>query len=230
MPTSETEQATKTNDICGGCGACCAPGILGIKTDPYLEITPEDLKDDFKSKQKLAVKDQMHGEGGKLFLPVVRGSNDFTQCEHLLGTVLESAACGCYDTRPTACRIFEPGGYQCQKVRQAWLVHRDKVMWEQVAHPEYSHDDAVYEVVASNSCLGLHPSNKRVLESLGAGPDYIHLRKERDYSQRLELDERKLSASPATSFREQHIAHEGKGVDPAAKKSARPGRAKAKSR
>lgn len=175
----EIEEATKTSDVCKGCGACCAPGILGQGTAAYLEITPQDLKADFTSKSKLTAKDQFFGEGAKLFLPVIRGENDFTQCEHLRGTVMEDAYCGCYASRPTACRIFEPGGFQCQKVRQAWLIHEDRVRWELKANPSLSNSEAAYNVVARHNCVTEHADN-HVVESLGKGPDYVHLRKMRD--------------------------------------------------
>jgi len=194
MPTTEVEKATKTNDTCQGCGACCAPGILGQETGPYLEVTPSDLKDEFKSRKKLVVKDQFFGEGGRLFLPVVRAQNDFTQCEHLAGHVLQDARCGCYDTRPAACRIFVPGGEMCQKARQAWLVHRDQVRWELSEHPELNRDEAVFAVVSRNNgpFLGLDLHNA-VLNSLGQGPDYVYLRAKRDREQQLEVT--KLPAS-----------------------------------
>jgi Fe-S-cluster containining protein len=197
-----------------------------------LEITPDDLKDDFKSKKKLVVKDQMFGEGGKLFLPVIRSNrNDFTQCEHLIGMVLGGGRCSSYDTRPTACRIFEPGGHMCQTLRQAWLVHQDKVVWERLAHPEYSHDEAVYAVVANSNCLNVYSKDHHILESLGTGPDYVHLRRVRDEEQRaketkveyatldlpkdtVSLVERKRMYRPVGDFRKAHIAHEGKGIDP----------------
>lgn len=244
MPTPEVDKATKTDSECNGCGACCAPGILGQRTGAYLEITANDLKDDFKSTQKLVVKDQMFGEGGRLFLPVIRGENAFTQCEHLSGQVLECAACGCYDTRPTACRIFEPGGAQCQQARQAWLVHKDKVMWEKKLHPEYSNDEAVYAVVARDNCLSVYSKDNHILESLGTGPDYIHLRKLRDEdlhqketkAECATLDlptdfvaqaERKRMACPAGKDRR---ARECLGIELKTKKSPRPKRTKTKTR
>lgn len=246
MPTPEVDNATKTDSECDGCGACCAPGILGQRTEAYLEILPNDLKDDFKSKQKLVVKDQMLERGGRLFLPVIRGENAFTQCEHLSGQVLESAACGCYDTRPTACRIFEPGGAMCQQARQAWLVHKDKVMWEKKLHPEYSNDEAVYAVVARDNCLSTFSRDNHILESLGTGPDYIHLRKLRDEELHLKSAKvecstldlpkdclvqkgRKRKARTSTDFRAQHVAHKGKGIDPT-KKGPRPKGAKSRTR
>lgn len=195
----EIEEATKTSDMCKGCGACCAPGILGQGTSAYLEITPQDLKADFTSKSKLAAKDQFFGEGAKLFLPVIRGENDFTQCEHLRGTVMEDAYCGCYASRPTACRIFEPGGYQCQKIRQAWLVHEDRVRWELKANPALSQSEAAYNVVARHNCVNEHADN-HVVESLGKGPDYVHLRKMRDkaLANTIKQSEKLEEVAPAT--------------------------------
>jgi len=64
MPTPEVNNATKTDDLCEGCGACCAPDILGQMTDPYLEVTQDDLKDEFTSKSKLSVKSAVGGPMG----------------------------------------------------------------------------------------------------------------------------------------------------------------------
>lgn len=220
MPTPEVENTTKTDYICIGCGACCAPGILGQRTSPYLEITPNDLKEDFKSTHKLVAKDQMFGdprEGAKLFLPVVRAQNDFTQCEHLAGIVLEDAKCSCYASRPTACRIFTPGGDACQKLRQTWLVHKDKVTWERKAHPEFSHDEAAHAVVARHNPLDKYDP---VLDSLGCGPDYVHLRKLRDEAVAIEKSPEKLLVAESEhkqmvpTFRQQHIQVERKGLKP----------------
>lgn len=205
MPTPEVNNATKTDDLCEGCGACCAPGILGQMTDPYLEVTQDDLKDEFTSKSKLSVKsavggpmglDSMFGEDGRLFLPVVRGDNDFTQCEHLCGLVLCGANCGCYHTRPTACRIFEPGGPMYQRLRHAWMVHQDKVAWKKRAQPNLTHDEAVYSVV-KDGVYGrpLGAGDTRILESLGKGPDYVYLRERRDKDRALEEVEKKAESA-----------------------------------
>lgn len=207
MPTPEVNNATRTDDLCRGCGACCAPGILGQGTAPYLEVTPDDLSDAFKSKTTLKVAGPLGlryaryaavsmYDDSRLFLPVVRGENDFTQCEHLHGIVLDDAGCSCYNTRPAACRVFEPGNAACQRLRQAWMVHRDKVAWKMKAKPQLTHDEAVYEVV--NSTLDLfeakHLGNmkdsrddadqSKPIDSLGRGPDYVHLCHVREHEQR----------------------------------------------
>lgn len=102
------DETVEASDLRDGCGACCAPGVMGQGTDRYLEILPEDVARGFRTKCDLEyTPSYTDSTKVRCFLPVVRAQNDFTQCEHLRGRVLVDASCGCYSQRPKACLMYK---------------------------------------------------------------------------------------------------------------------------
>lgn len=174
------EKYTRTNEICQGCGACCAPGIMGHKTEPYLEVTAEDTLRGFKHKAGVVSKADPFADKERVLLRVVRAQNDYTQCEHLQGIIGQDAKCGCYDSRPTACRIYEPGSTDCQRLRQLWLAHRERKLWLSISKPELSEEEQAYQAARAREVDEPHSVMSQVMESLGKDLDYFQLRRERD--------------------------------------------------
>lgn len=177
-----------TDDICRDCGACCAPGIIGQKTEGYVEVMDDDLRRGFRFAAELQTKDLQikrptsgaWAPATRRFLPTVRAHNDFTQCEHLEGEVLKDARCGCYELRPNACRYFEPGGVTCLELRKRWMAHKERVFW--LVKRGFSHVEAVFR--SARELAQAHdkhaPGRDPILSSLGREADYALLQRRRD--------------------------------------------------
>ncbi|WP_212524605.1 YkgJ family cysteine cluster protein [Actibacterium sp. MT2.3-13A] len=91
---------TETLD-CTACGACCFGGH-----DRYIVLLPEDAARAVPAAatQEIEGRRYMRMSGG--------------HCAQLIRTEEERLVCGIYAERPTACRAFRAGSFECLKARQ----------------------------------------------------------------------------------------------------------------
>ena len=101
--------ARRAAPTCLGCGACC---IANDDGDRYVDLDAEDVAR-LPARYRLRVV-------GHDYAPslATKRTRDGTTCCALQGRVGTTARCAIYGRRPTVCRAFEPGDYDCLRARR----------------------------------------------------------------------------------------------------------------
>ncbi|WP_176440968.1 YkgJ family cysteine cluster protein [Oceanicola sp. 22II-s10i] len=93
---------------CLACGACC----FG-KHDRYIALFPEDLT-------RGLPENALNRIDGRTYMRMENG-----HCAQLTLTESGALACAVYEARPTACRAFRAGSFECGRSRAHRLVEAD---------------------------------------------------------------------------------------------------------
>lgn len=120
---------------CAGCGACCN-GVFSVpvKAEESASLEPWTLE---QWNRNGAIVDEMHAPGLAVIKKwrnfVIGANEDFgRRCRKLTGHVGENAQCSIYNARPTDCRTFIPGSWNCLACRHVFGV--DVPAWFRKAH------------------------------------------------------------------------------------------------
>jgi uncharacterized protein len=101
---------------CVACGACCFGGH-----DRYIQLFPEDLGRGLPAHAVVAL-------GGETYMRMEAG-----HCAQLMPLPGGGLACAVYAARPTACRAFRAGSFECGRSRHHRLAQADAMRLPLVA-------------------------------------------------------------------------------------------------
>ncbi|WP_160381299.1 YkgJ family cysteine cluster protein [Pseudooceanicola pacificus] len=127
----------KTVPECLSCGACCFGGH-----DRYIRLFPEDLARGLPDHA-------LHWDGAEVFMAMTGG-----HCAQLTLTDAGTLACAVYDSRPTACRAFRAGSFECAMARR----HRGAEAQRMTSGPAPLPDD----LPAAGVIDAMSPGRRRV--------------------------------------------------------------------
>ena len=103
---------SETSFDCVSCGACC------FSRNPYyLALQPGDELRNIPTESLIEA-------DGRQFIRFENG-----HCVHLKDDGLSGRVCGIYEDRPTACRVFRSGSFECVKARRG-----NGFLGERIAH------------------------------------------------------------------------------------------------
>jgi Fe-S-cluster containining protein len=114
-PSARMLRAALTSLDCCACGACC---IANWDAPTYVWVSPSDEAQLTKSQRKRLVTWEDgpgHVERG---VRVKKNSQGHIVCKALIGKVGVKVRCGVYESRPSVCRQFSPGGAVCRSARE----------------------------------------------------------------------------------------------------------------
>lgn len=128
---------TQSAPDCLSCGACC----FGAH-DRYIRLFPEDHARGLPDTAWVQ-------DGDARFMRMSDG-----HCAQLTPLPGGGLACAVYDARPTACRAFRAGSFECGRSRAHRMVQADAIRLPPVSLPETPDEVPEPEVIAA---LGLSP-------------------------------------------------------------------------
>jgi len=109
---------------CLSCGACCFGGH-----DRYIQLFDDDLA---RGLPEAA----LHRVDGQVYMAMRNG-----HCAQLVALPGGALACGVYAARPTACRAFRAGSFECGRARHHRMAEADALRL-----PEPANDDLPPEI------------------------------------------------------------------------------------
>lgn len=123
---------TQSQPDCLSCGACCFGGH-----DRYIRLFPEDLDRALPDHAWVQI-------GEDRFMRMSQG-----HCAQLTPLPGGGLACAVYEQRPTACRAFRAGSFECGRSRAHRMAEADAIRLPPVTLPETPEEVPAAEIIAA---------------------------------------------------------------------------------